>query len=138
MVWPSTVDSILNKKLRSLINKGGTQIKTKHNISSFRPNLDSNQTKFICDENLLPVQSTINHMKLGKLILQVFRTLTLILSWKRGKLSKTLSGNVMWICGRNTSLFRFNMPLNLEQVCDNITYVSDEYLEDFTTSNNIV
>ena len=39
------------------------------------------------------------------------------------------SGNFMWICGRSASLSRFNMPLNLEHVCDNITSVSVEFLE---------
>ena len=75
---------------------------------------------------------------LGLNVFMIFRFLTLILSWKRGKLSKTLSGNFMWICGRSASFFRFNISLNLEQVCDNIAYVSVEFLEEFTASTNIV
>ena len=55
----------------SLINKDGTQIKTKYNISLLKPYLDSDETKVTCDENPLPVQSTNNHMILKKLILQV-------------------------------------------------------------------
>ena len=41
------------------------------------------------------------------------------------------SGNFMWICGRSAFLFQFNMPLNLEQLCDNITSALVEFLEDF-------
>ena len=55
------------------------------------------------------------------------------------------SGNFMWICGRSASLSRFNMPLNLEHVCDNITSVSVEFLEGLevnrgqsTARNNII
>ena len=65
MVWPFTVHSISNKNLRYLINKDGTQIETKNNISLLRPNLDSDETKCTCDEN------PVNHMKLGKSIFQV-------------------------------------------------------------------
>ena len=72
----------------------------------------------------------------GLNVFMIFRTLTLVLSWKRGKLSKALSGNFKWICGRNVCFFHFNILLNLEQVCDIIAYVSVEFLEEPTASNN--
>ena len=49
-----TVHSILNKILCSLINKDGTQIKTKYNVSLLKPRLDSDETKVTCDENSPP------------------------------------------------------------------------------------
>ena len=58
----------------------------------------------------------------GQNVFKVFRTLTLILLWKRRKLSKAFSGNFMRICGRSASFFSFNTTSNLEQVCDNSIY----------------
>ena len=43
----------------------------------------------------------------------------------------------MWICERSGSFFRFNISLNLEQVCENVAYVSVEFLDEFTASTNI-
>ena len=51
---PFTDHSVSNKNLFSLINKDGTQIKTKYNISLLKPYLDSDETKVTCDENPPP------------------------------------------------------------------------------------
>ena len=44
----------------------------------------------------------------------------------------------MVICGISASFFRFNVSLNLRQVCDNIVFVSAEFFEEFITSTNII
>ena len=46
---PFTVHSISNKNICTLINKDGTLIKTKYNVS-LKPYLDSDETKVMCDE----------------------------------------------------------------------------------------
>ena len=51
---PFTVHLISNKNLCSLINKDGTLIKTKYNVSLLKPYLDSDETKVVCDENPPP------------------------------------------------------------------------------------
>ena len=40
-------------------------------------------------------------------VFAIFQMVILIFSWKRGKLSKKLSGNLIWICRRNASFFHF-------------------------------
>ena len=95
------------------------------------------------DRNLHLFSSTISAKLVatslyGSNIFLIFWMLTLTLLWKRGKLSKTLSGNFMWSCARSASFFRLSIPLNLEQVCDNVDYVSVEFLEDFTAFSNII
>ena len=89
------------------------------------------------DRNLHFFSSTISAKLVatslyGSNIFMIFWMLTLTLLLKRGRLSKTLSGNFMWSCARSASFFRLSIPLNLEQVCDNVDYVSVEFLEDFT------
>ena len=49
---PFAVHSMSNKNLFSLINKDGTLIKTKCNVSFLKTYLDSDETKLTCDENL--------------------------------------------------------------------------------------
>ena len=49
-----TVHSISNKNLCSLINKDGTQIKTKCNVSLSKPYLDSDEKTIKCDINSTP------------------------------------------------------------------------------------
>ena len=68
---PFTVYSISNRNLCFLMNKDGTQIKTKCNVSFLKSFLDSDETKDVNDEN--PPSSAIdkNHMILKKLIAQV-------------------------------------------------------------------
>ena len=65
-----------------LINKYGTQIKTKYNVFLLKPLLDSDETKVTYDETSLPVQSKNNHMIPKKLILYVWRISRYLL--KRG------------------------------------------------------
>ena len=49
-----TVHSISNKNLCSLINKDGTQIKTKCNVSLSKPYLDSDEKTITCDIHSTP------------------------------------------------------------------------------------
>ena len=51
---PFTVHSISNEKFCSLINKDGTLIKAKYNVSLLKPYLESDETKVTCDENPPP------------------------------------------------------------------------------------
>ena len=55
---PFTVHSISNKNICSLINKDGTQIKIKYNISLLKPYLDSGETNVTSDE--IPSPSAID------------------------------------------------------------------------------
>ena len=48
------VHSISNKNLCSLINKDGTQTKTKCNVSLSKPYLDSDKKTIACDINSTP------------------------------------------------------------------------------------
>ena len=51
---PFTIHSTSNKNFCSLINKDGTLIKTKYNVSLLKPYLDSDETKVTCTENPPP------------------------------------------------------------------------------------
>ena len=55
---PFTDHSISNKNICSLINKDGTQIKIKYNISLLKPYLDSGETNVMSDE--IPPPSAID------------------------------------------------------------------------------
>ena len=48
---PFTAHSISNKNLCSLINKDGTLMKTKYNVSLLKAYLNSDKRKVTCDEN---------------------------------------------------------------------------------------
>ena len=62
---PFTVHSVSNKKLCSRINKDGTLIKTKYNVSLLMPYLDSDEI-VTCDENLPPSATDEQRHDTGK------------------------------------------------------------------------
>ena len=54
MVWPIHSSFDIKEKFCSLINKDGTLIKAKYNVSLLKPYLESDETKVTYDENPPP------------------------------------------------------------------------------------
>ena len=68
---PFTVHSTSNKNLCSLINKDGTHIKTKYNVSLLKQYLNSNEIKVTIDEKPLPSAIDEQSHDMQKSFLQV-------------------------------------------------------------------